>query len=189
MFQTIGKYWAKGHLPYVSLWDSKGSIIFFINAIGYFLTDLNLGVFFLQIICLIGSVFGIKETLNKYYNAIFVGETRIYKEAEQEIMSMIPECELDSFIAYNTNPGIYLQLDIKPYYRFFTTQDWAASRSQTLEKLLVNTFAEGDVKWVFVEGSPDETLIREVLEDRYMCVANRKKPFVNTMYYLFQLKE
>ena len=141
------------------------------------------------IICLIGSVFGIKETLNEYYNVIFVGESRIYKEAEQEIISMIPESELDSFIAYNTNPGIYLQLDIKPYYRFFTMQDWAASRSQTLEKLLVNTFAEGDVKWVFVEGSPDETLIREVLEDRYMCVANRKKPFVNTMYYLFQLKE
>ena len=141
------------------------------------------------IICLIGSVFSIKGTLIEYYNTIFVGEVRMCKEAEQEVISMIPESELDSFIAYNTNPGIYLQLDIKPYYRFFTMQDWAASRSQTLEKLLVNTFAEGDVKWVFVEGSPDETLIREVLEDRYMCVANRKKPFVNTMYYLFQLKE
>ena len=50
MFQTIGKYWAKGHLPYVSLWDSKGPIIFFINAIGYFLTDSNLGVFFYRLL-------------------------------------------------------------------------------------------------------------------------------------------
>ena len=35
MFMTIGKYWAKGVLPYVGLWDSKGPIIFFINALGY----------------------------------------------------------------------------------------------------------------------------------------------------------
>ena len=35
MFQTIGKYWAQGHLPYVELFDHKGPIIFFINALGY----------------------------------------------------------------------------------------------------------------------------------------------------------
>lgn len=28
MFQTIGKYWAEGSLPYVDLWDSKGPLIF-----------------------------------------------------------------------------------------------------------------------------------------------------------------
>ena len=35
MFQTIGKYWAQGYLPYVDLFDHKGPLIFFINAVGY----------------------------------------------------------------------------------------------------------------------------------------------------------
>ena len=35
MFQTIGKYWAEGYLPYVYLFDHKGPLIFFIDALGY----------------------------------------------------------------------------------------------------------------------------------------------------------
>lgn len=52
IFQLIGKYWVEGVFPYVGLWDSKGPVIFFINAIGYYLTDSYLGVFFIQVICL-----------------------------------------------------------------------------------------------------------------------------------------
>ena len=45
MFQTIGKYWAQGSLPYVDLWDSKGPVIFFINALGYFIAGSKTGIF------------------------------------------------------------------------------------------------------------------------------------------------
>lgn len=51
MFQTIGKYWAQGHLPYVELFDHKGPIIFFINALGYALGGRG-GVFVIQVLCL-----------------------------------------------------------------------------------------------------------------------------------------
>ena len=51
MFQTIGKYWAQGHLPYVELFDHKGPIIFFINALGYALGGRG-GVFAIQVLCL-----------------------------------------------------------------------------------------------------------------------------------------
>jgi len=51
MFQTIGKYWAEGYLPYVSLFDHKGPIIFFINAVGYILGGRG-GVFVLQLVAL-----------------------------------------------------------------------------------------------------------------------------------------
>ena len=41
MFQTMGKYWAEGYLPYVDLYDHKGPMIFFLNALGYALNGRN----------------------------------------------------------------------------------------------------------------------------------------------------
>lgn len=52
IFQLIGKYWNEGVLPYVGLWDSKGPLIFFINAVGYYLTNSYFGVFIIQVLCL-----------------------------------------------------------------------------------------------------------------------------------------
>lgn len=53
MFQVIGKYWASGEaLPYRDLWDLKGPIIFFVNALGYWLTGSKIGVFFIQLVSL-----------------------------------------------------------------------------------------------------------------------------------------
>ena len=49
MFQTIGKYWAEGYLPYVDLYDHKGPMIFFINALGYGLGGRN-GVYIIQVL-------------------------------------------------------------------------------------------------------------------------------------------
>lgn len=51
MFQTIGKYWAQGYLPYVDLFDHKGPLIFFINAVGYALCG-RTGVFILELLTL-----------------------------------------------------------------------------------------------------------------------------------------
>lgn len=48
VFQVIGKGWDDGLLPYVDLWDLKGPLIFFLNAVGYALTGSRLGVFLLQ---------------------------------------------------------------------------------------------------------------------------------------------
>lgn len=54
MFQTIGKYWAEGTLPYTGLFDHKGPIIFLINAAGYALAG-RTGVFALQVVFLAAS--------------------------------------------------------------------------------------------------------------------------------------
>lgn len=51
MFQTIGKYWAQGYLPYVDLFDHKGPLIFFINAVGYAVCG-RTGVFILEVLTL-----------------------------------------------------------------------------------------------------------------------------------------
>ena len=56
MFQVIGRGWCDGVLPYVGLWDSKGPMIFFINALGYAMTGTQLGVFILQVLFLAVTV-------------------------------------------------------------------------------------------------------------------------------------
>ena len=56
VFQIIGKYWARGSIPYVDLWDQKGPIIYFINAVGYWMTDSKTGVFLLQILFLFADL-------------------------------------------------------------------------------------------------------------------------------------
>lgn len=49
-YQSIGRAWSKGFLPYVDVWDQKGPLIYLINAIGYWMTDSKIGVFILQFI-------------------------------------------------------------------------------------------------------------------------------------------
>ena len=51
MFQTMGKYWAEGYLPYVDLYDHKEPMIFFLNALGYALNGRN-GVYIIQVLCI-----------------------------------------------------------------------------------------------------------------------------------------
>ena len=49
-FLLIGKGIRHGMLPYLDLYDQKGPMIFYINALGYLLTDSRLGVFLLQVV-------------------------------------------------------------------------------------------------------------------------------------------
>jgi len=140
------------------------------------------------LLLLLGSGLRVKDIALQYYNAIFIRETETYNTLQKSMLTHIPENERNSFIAYNANPGLYLQFDLKPYYRFFTMQDWAASRSATLTDKLIETFESGDVKWIFVEGDPSQTLICDILSERYICVEQQPKPYTNSTYSLFKLK-
>ncbi len=68
IFQVIGRGWTEGMLPYTDLWDSKGPFIFFINAIGYWLTRTSLGVFLLQVVNLTAVFYVIYCWLRKVYS-------------------------------------------------------------------------------------------------------------------------
>lgn len=67
-FQIIGKYWALGEaLPYRDLWDSKGPIIFVVNALGYLLTSTKIGVSVIQMLFLsVSLVIAFKLLLTSY---------------------------------------------------------------------------------------------------------------------------
>lgn len=67
IFWTVGKGWVHGLLPYVDLWDLKGPIIFFINAIGYLLTGNILGVFVIQFFTLFITLCILYVFLREYF--------------------------------------------------------------------------------------------------------------------------
>lgn len=56
IFEIIGKYWGQGKLPYITLWDQKGPLIFFVEMLGAMMPD-NWGLYLLQIISLSISIF------------------------------------------------------------------------------------------------------------------------------------
>ncbi len=71
IFQVIGKFWAEGSIPYKTLWDLKGPVIFLVNAIGYYVFGSETGVFIIQIlnctiILMIMFVFLGKRQIKKY---------------------------------------------------------------------------------------------------------------------------
>ena len=49
VFQTIGKFWVEGAVPYRDLFDNKGPFLYAMNALGYWLTDSRVGLLFIQV--------------------------------------------------------------------------------------------------------------------------------------------
>ena len=55
-FQTIGKAWYFGKIPYRDMFDHKGPVIFFINMLGFSITKSSAGIMFIQIIFMFGTL-------------------------------------------------------------------------------------------------------------------------------------
>lgn len=49
IFQTIGKFWVQGAVPYRDLFDNKGPFLYALNALAYWLTDSRVGLLFIQV--------------------------------------------------------------------------------------------------------------------------------------------
>ncbi len=59
IFQVIGKYWAKGKIPYLELFDHKGPYIFLADAAGYGIAQSRYGIAALQCIHLFFTLIGV----------------------------------------------------------------------------------------------------------------------------------
>lgn len=67
IFQTIGKWWAQGVIPYSQLWDLKGPYLYFVNALGYFVADNSTGLALLQIM----NLFVVEMVIYKLFRIRF----------------------------------------------------------------------------------------------------------------------
>lgn len=73
-FQTIGKYWAQGMVPYRDLFDHKGPLIFWINMLGYSLFADKSGLIVLQIISLFVTLLFMSLIFVRYCDKkLFIG--------------------------------------------------------------------------------------------------------------------
>ncbi len=57
VFMVIGKGMTQGLIPYVDLYDHKGPLLFFLNALGYWLYDGKFGVLCVQMLAFAASLF------------------------------------------------------------------------------------------------------------------------------------
>ena len=96
-----------------------------------------------------------------------------YEDDYSELVSMVPEEDRDSFVAFNCYRSLYLENDIRPAFRFFVLQQWMISNSPELGKKMTMEFKEADIKWV-LSFEPDGAngYVREMLGDDYACVAD-----------------
>ena len=77
IYQLIGKGWTEGLIPYLDLWDNKGPLLYFINAMGFLLYGGKHGVFILQVINLSLALHVIYKTIRIHYGylASILGST------------------------------------------------------------------------------------------------------------------
>lgn len=125
MFQVIGRGWCDGVLPYVGLWDSKGPMIFFINALGYAMTGTQLGVFILQVLFLavtvsvafrwLSSVYGFHGALAASL-AVLVGLSLVYDFGNLTEEYLLPLLFTAYYLMYkwtvNASKGVYAHLAV-----------------------------------------------------------------------------
>lgn len=97
IFQVVGKYWVQGYLPYVDLFDHKGSLIFFVNALGYMIHP-RTGVMVPQIISLYLSCLFVWRAMELYsrgaWKIFFLLLTLIYYAAHYEEGNHVSEYSL-----------------------------------------------------------------------------------------------
>lgn len=56
-FLTVGKVWWLGKVPYRDIFDHKGPLIFFVDMLGFMITGTERGVFLIQILLIVFTVF------------------------------------------------------------------------------------------------------------------------------------
>lgn len=115
IFQIIGKGWTDGILPYTGLWDHKGPLIFFINAVGFWLCHSNVGIFIIQVVCL---------TITTYFTLSFY---RRYFSDKQSLTYTLASL---AFLSICTEGGNSVEEYILPllmpafFYMYEWTQRW-----------------------------------------------------------------
>lgn len=87
-----------------------------------------------------------------------------------EIMLGLNQEDKESFIMWGAGVGVYEHYNIRPYYKYFVTQQWHASFSKDVEKKVHDTFYNGDVRWILFTNGTKDLVIEDAINDRYELV-------------------
>lgn len=87
----------------------------------------------------------------------------------QKGVSVIPEEERDSVIAYDILANYYFHADIVPCYKYYTLQKWMTTDKVNVDGEFLNYVAEDHPMWVIIPTDENSEGIRNVLAKEYSC--------------------
>ena len=90
-------------------------------------------------------------------------------EQVQKGVSVIPEEERDSVIAYNVLGTFYFHADIIPCYRYFTLQKWMTTEKVNVNREFMRYVSEEHPLWVVISADEDNKTLRKILDAAYTC--------------------
>ena len=90
-------------------------------------------------------------------------------EQVQEGISVIPEEERDSVIAYDVLANFYYHADIVPCYRYFTLQRWLTTEKVNVNREFMRFVAYEHPLWVVIPTEEENQTIHKILDTYYTC--------------------
>ena len=105
----------------------------------------------------------------------------------RQFLSHTPQVDYSSFVAYNADPNIYLDLDVRPAVPFFCLQDFVVSRIPNLRDSLYHSFNNSKVKWILISYDQrplHQVVILDILKEDYKI----EKEDIQTKWILFSKK-
>jgi hypothetical protein len=93
---------------------------------------------------------------------------REYQQVREGI-SVIPDEERDSVIAYNVSAAFYYHADIIPCYKYFTLQKWMTTEKVNANREFMQFVSEEHPLWVVIRTDEEDKTIHRILDADYTC--------------------
>ena len=93
---------------------------------------------------------------------------REYQQVREGI-SVIPDEERDSVIAYNVSAAFYYHADIIPCYKYFTLQKWMTTEKVNVNREFMQFVSEEHPLWVVIRTDEEDKTIHRILDADYTC--------------------
>lgn len=96
-------------------------------------------------------------------------------EQVQEGVSIIPEEERDSVIAYGILANYYYHAGIIPCYKYFTLQKWLTTEKVNVNQEFMTYLEDEHPLWVIISADEENKMIRNILDNNYICRKSDEK--------------
>lgn len=121
----------------------------------------------LRIVLIVAVLVGCASKLR--YMTVMYGYENENLTAYRAFLHECPKIDYTSFVAYNCDPSIYLDLDVKPASPYFSLQDMAQSYTKSLPNDMIEAYMENKPEWVLLYSSPAQSshIISPILSRYY----------------------
>ena len=127
------------------------------------------------LLMLVCSVIIITGAISKvcYMYVMYHWENREIIECRQ-FLDKVPSLDYTSFVAYNCNPNLYLDLSVFPAVPVFSLQEMGRDRIPEWKDYLLTLFQKKQPKWILVNRAQNKNtlIIQPLLDKNYQMVSS-----------------